>query len=731
MAIIACEKNPEEETTKTKEYIVSGLVEKGPFISGSTINLQPLSDEFSPVGTYFHTEITDNEGSFNLGKVSLTAPYATLTANGYFFNEVAGDLSKGTISLNAIVDLTNKSTVNVNLLTHLKYYRVQHLQGEGKTFKDADKQAQEELLTAFGLQAFNTGDVSQYSIAAGTDQSAALIAISSLLLVNRSEAQLTEYLSNLSKEFGDNGVFSASTKAKIAADRDALASILDIIPSNIIKRYQELGKTVHVKDLYPYFDWDGDGVADNMARPSFIVNSGKRTADGRVYNFTTNRDWSIVDKPSWMTIEPTSGSASTQPQTITVKGILPDLSGLGPVYPFKVAYGTDEIELQYKYYPVREHSDKRLMLLYSAGFNSLSSFLKRDIETLCNGYIPTPDAGDDVLLVFSRLDDEGYNKLTKPVLTKVYENGTGEVVRETLKEWSENTPASSKETMQSVFSYITEHFPGYKYGMVFSSQGTGWLPAGYFENPSSYGDFTGIRNVSVQSIGQDRTEDRSFVAMELKDFAEAITTHLDYLIFDSSYMGSVEVAYELRNKCDYFAASVNDGPVDGLDYSKMSYRLLCSQNVDVEGVCNDYYVKYANKTEQHPLVTISLIDCSKLDNLAAVCTPIFEQYRSAFADAKKNDILAFNSYNRHIFFYDMADIIRSICGHGSTEHAAVTNALAECVVYKASKPIITFCGLSMFLPSLGMNFLREFYCNNISWCIDTQYIHFTPNVETQ
>lgn len=741
--LAACEKNPEDETTTVKDYSVSGLVEKGPFVSGSTINLQPLSEEFAPVGTNFHTEITDNEGSFNLGKVSLTAPYATLTANGYFFNEVAGELSNGTLSLNAIVDLSNKTTVNVNLLTHLKYYRVQHLLGEGRAFKDADKQAQDELFMAFGLQAFNTGDVSQYSITAGTDQAAALIAISSLLLVNRSEAQLTEYLATLSKEFGDNGVFSSSTKAKIAADRDALASKLEKIPANIIRRYQELGKTVGVKDLYPYFDWDGDGVADNMARPSFVVNSEKRTADGRIFTITTNRDWSITDKPEWVTVDPVSGNASTQPQTITVKGMSTTASTIGQSYPIKVSYGTEMIDLQYKYYPVRNHSDKRLLLLYSAGFNNLSSYLKDDIESLCSGYVPTSDAGDDVLLIFSRLPEGAnqYATLAKPLLTKIYENENGEFVRETLKEWNENTPASSKETMQSVFAYITEHFPGYKYGMVFSSYGTGWLPAGYFGNSLSFGDDyssnSGTWNVSARSIGQDHNADGTNVEMDLKDFAEGITTHLDYLIFDSPYMGAVEVVYELRNKCDYFAASVTEVLADGLDYSQMGYRLLCSEQADVQGVCNDYYIQYANQSGASQSATISLIDCSKLDHLAAVCAPVFDKRRSAFAEAEEGDVQSFNRYSNNPFFYDMADIFRSICGAGDADYNTVATAISDCVVYKANtpnfmgKPINTFCGLSMFLPSMGKNFLREFYCNNISWCIDTQYFQFTPNVETQ
>mgnify|MGYP002852509464 CR=1 FL=1 len=261
------ENNPGNDTPKPADYKVSGKVEKGPFVSGSTINLQPLDAKYNAVGTNFHSEIVDNAGNFSLGEMTLDTPYATMTANGYFFNEVTGTLSRGTLSLNAIVDLTNKSTVNVNLLTHLKYYRVQKLLSTGMTFKDADSQAQKELFDAFGLGQFNTSDVSQYSITAGTDQAGALIAISSLLLVGRSEASITEFLANLSKEFGDNGFFAVETKDKLHESMLALSDKTSGIAGNIVKRYEDLGETVTVKDLALYFDWDGNGVVGDEIIP--------------------------------------------------------------------------------------------------------------------------------------------------------------------------------------------------------------------------------------------------------------------------------------------------------------------------------------------------------------------------------------------------------------------------------------------------------------------------------
>lgn len=249
---------------KPADYSVKGKVEKGPFVSGSTINLQPMDEKLQPIGSTFSTTITDHLGNFTFGTKTLEAPFAQLTANGYFFNEVKGELSNGTLSLCAVVNVADASTVNVNILTHLKYQRIMNLvENDKKSFSEANTQAQKELMSAFGLDKLSSKEVSNYSIASGTDEAAALIAISSMILEGRSEAQVTEYLAKLSKEFADNGIFSVDTKEQMKKDMASLLPDLDIIENNVIARYEKLNQTVTVKPLESIFDWDGDGIAGN------------------------------------------------------------------------------------------------------------------------------------------------------------------------------------------------------------------------------------------------------------------------------------------------------------------------------------------------------------------------------------------------------------------------------------------------------------------------------------
>ena len=147
----SCDKSSDllDEPFTPQLYHVKGKVEKGPFISGSEISLQPMDAQLQVLGSMFNTSITDNTGSFSLGQQEFTTPYAEFMANGYFFNEVKGTLSNGTLTLRALVDLRDNTTINVNVLTHLKYARIKNLVASGKKFNEANKQAQKELLNAF------------------------------------------------------------------------------------------------------------------------------------------------------------------------------------------------------------------------------------------------------------------------------------------------------------------------------------------------------------------------------------------------------------------------------------------------------------------------------------------------------------------------------------------------------------------------------------------------------
>lgn len=301
----SCSSNDDLDGYTPTNFNVGGKVEKGPFVRGTAIQMQPLDAELDETGESFTSTITDNEGTFTFGSKLLKSPYVKLSASGYYFNEVTGELSKGTLALNAVANLQNAADVNLNILSHLKYQRVMDLVAkDGKSFKEANNQAQEEVLKTFGLEKYAKTDVNHFSITSGTDEAAALIAVSSLILYNRSEAQITEYLSQLSEEFAEDGNFSETTKLQIRKDMFSLESKLPQIAENIKKRYQEMGKEVAVKNLIYFFDWDGDGTAGNEIAPenhpvSLETNNINVPMEGGSYEVKVNTTVPVyLERPS-------------------------------------------------------------------------------------------------------------------------------------------------------------------------------------------------------------------------------------------------------------------------------------------------------------------------------------------------------------------------------------------------------------------------------------------------
>ncbi len=72
---------------------LSGAVEKGPYVLGSSISVFPIDANGNPSGQVFKTQTTTD-----LGEFSLSFDYTGLVAiegNGFYYNEVSGALSHG------------------------------------------------------------------------------------------------------------------------------------------------------------------------------------------------------------------------------------------------------------------------------------------------------------------------------------------------------------------------------------------------------------------------------------------------------------------------------------------------------------------------------------------------------------------------------------------------------------------------------------------------------------
>ena len=399
---------------------------------------------------------------------------------------------------------------------------------------------------------------------------------------------------------------------------------------------------------------------------------------------------------------------------------------------------------------VREES-RNVLLLYSAGFNSLSGYLEEDIRDLLSGELPSEGRIKDVLLVYSHLPvkKSAYAIPSSPVLTRVYKDIYGNVARDTLVVYPSSTYSSSAVQLNEVLTYVRDNFPAKTYGMIFSSHATGYLPAGYYTRPDSYVFSPALSTLGtdsgreprgvpylepehdptlpmVKSVGQDQVGGYgAYLSYEIQieDFARALPMYMDYILFDACLMGGVEVAYELKDRCGLVGFSQTEVLAEGFDYRSIPNYLLSGQEPDPESVCRDYFEQYDVQSGIYRSATISLVDCRRLEPLAAICADLFGKYRRDIRNMSPFNVQRYYRYDCH-WFYDLVDILVE-AGADPADVEALNSAVDACMVYRAATPefmgsfeIDSYSGFSMYLPCHGNSELDKYY-RTLKWNIAT------------
>ena len=172
---------------------IKGVVEKGPFVKGTTVTLYELNPEtFAQTGKVFTGSVDGDDGSFSLGKVELGSRYALVEASGYYWNELYGMKTTNPLSLKAVVHIEKNSTININVGTHITHKRILSLVESGMDFDKAKAKAESEVVEAFFGE--NTG--LSFDDASIFDDDM-LLALSIIVLMSGPEPDVTETIANL------------------------------------------------------------------------------------------------------------------------------------------------------------------------------------------------------------------------------------------------------------------------------------------------------------------------------------------------------------------------------------------------------------------------------------------------------------------------------------------------------------------------------------------------------
>jgi hypothetical protein len=247
IVILSCEKEKDNESNLTLEKI-DGFVQKGPYLNGTAVTISELTSDLIPTGKNFTSQILDNRGTFEIKNVNLTSQYVELKANGFYFNEVNNSNSSAQLTLFALSDLSNKSSLNVNVLSNLEKNRVDYLVSKGISFYEAKNQAQGEILAIFGISEEGVSESEELDITKTGDDNAILLAVSVILQGYLSVSDLSELLANISTDIREDGILNSQSLSSTLIN-NAKTIKLETIRTNLESRYEELGLDITIPDF--------------------------------------------------------------------------------------------------------------------------------------------------------------------------------------------------------------------------------------------------------------------------------------------------------------------------------------------------------------------------------------------------------------------------------------------------------------------------------------------------
>ena len=394
---------------------------------------------------------------------------------------------------------------------------------------------------------------------------------------------------------------------------------------------------------------------------------------------------------------------------------------------------------------VFEEKDKTI-LLYFASHNNLSTDAAANINKIISGYVPS---NGNIVLYCNNFDlSSKQMKDTLTLLVNVYKDKKGNTQIDTFYRFSYMN-SCTKNSMKSVMNIVKTMCPAKEYGLVLWSHGTGWLPAGYYRlDPSASSDegmrmaayapaFTGTSGRVRTGVSSGRTSSvretlfpepvggvdpyahivKSFgselgTEMSIFDIQEAIgDLHFDFIAIDACLMGGIEVAYQLKDCCNYFIASPAEILTDSFPYDKVIERMF---NADYAGVAKDFYDYYNAQSGEYRSATIATIKCSELESVAAEAAKLFEKYRSGIPSLDVTAVQRYFRFNDH-WFYDLKDYLDNLCG--TSETAALGTALNRAVIAKYTTGLMItleidpakFSGLSCYINNPEEPTLTTYY----------------------
>ncbi len=366
---------------------------------------------------------------------------------------------------------------------------------------------------------------------------------------------------------------------------------------------------------------------------------------------------------------------------------------------------------------------KRTVIVYMAANNNLDFFAYQNINAMERGWDST--MGNLIVYIAGTSNDNP----AYPVVYKIQHDTTSQI--NSAIQWVYPPQNScSASVFSTVIHDIENNFPADSYGLILWSHGTAWYPPGT-KIASSSGfvlDTNAVRQKMgiagqypiFKSFGVDNTNE-----MDIIDLKNALNQKFRFIIFDACYMGSIEVAYELKNKADYIISSPTEVLSYGFPYQIMTLYLF-SQPFNPVKVADSYVSFYQKQTS--PVLqsaSVSVVNTSQFDNLITVTRKIFSSADTLYDVNSLQQLDVSNSG----LLYDFGDLYKHLNISDSMKNE-LQQKLNNLVVYKNSTNQIlnkltlnSFSGLSSYILNKNDSIYYEYY-KKLDWYKESGYNNF-------
>ena len=233
---------------------------------------------------------------------------------------------------------------------------------------------------------------------------------------------------------------------------------------------------------------------------------------------------------------------------------------------------------------------------------------------------------------------------------------------------------------------------------------------------------------SINGVCIDALFDRDRLTVREMDeaFSGALGDKMiDFIGFDACLMGTMEIANTLSAYAKYMCASEEIVPGKGWDYTAIGSFLAENPGADGEefgiALCDSYY-EMCEKIEREKEITLSVLDLSKMPEVATAFDSFCKELCDAAEDKSVRASVIRNIYSADNFggnnkaegYTNMVDVMGIV--NSASEYVGNTNevkeAIGNLVIYQVmGENHSTACGLSMYYPLSirGSNELNTFY----------------------